>query len=619
MNKKKIFKSVAMSTLALTAILKGPLAVAANESAIQIETYLNSSSATPNGVASLGNGPASITVTGNASQTLVGKQFQVLQLFTAQNAAGGESINYSWNPEYKVALQNVVGAALNKTPSSVTEYMVIDYIQSLNTNPVEGANANQTLEGSYSDLRYFVQDVRNEIVNLGLKGSVVNVTATKADNSITIGGLDYGYYIVDEINVGNNNEHSAASLCMVTTANPNASMNIKSDYPELEKKIDEDDNGIGWNDIGDYEIGQTVPYRYRTAVPNMNGYHSYYLAFQDKMDPCLTFDPSSVQITISDGNKTYTLANSEFTVAENVKGLTFEVAIANLKAIVDREFPAGINANGENTYGQNIEVTYNATLNDKAADQTGRPGFENTVRLEFSNNPDSDGTGDTGFTPWDTVVAFTYKIDGLKINNHDKVLEGAKFRLYSDADCQNEVFLKKGANGYIVINRDSVGGDDHTGGSRPADAVEMVSDAAGKFVIFGLDQGTYWLKETQAPDGYRPLLDPIQITITPTFTTDRDGYIDGQGATDAILKDLQAIATTKQFLGGADNTKTENLVTDVATGTANLTVVNHVGSKLPVTGSNATIIMLAAGAVIGGAGLYMNRKSKKSDNNKEEE
>lgn len=147
----------------------------------------------------------------------------------------------------------------------------------------------------------------------------------------------------------------------------------------------------------------------------------------------------------------------------------------------------------------------------------------------------------------------------------------------------------------------------------------MVSDAAGKFVIFGLDQGTYWLKETQAPDGYRPILDPIQITITPTFTSDRDSYVDGQGATDAILKDLQAIATTKQFLGGADNTKTEDLVTDVATGTANLTVVNHVGSKLPVTGSNATIIMLAAGAVIGGAGLYMNRKSKKSDNNKEEE
>ena len=27
-----------------------------------------------------------------------------------------------------------------------------------------------------------------------------------------------------------------------------------------------------WNDIGDYEIGQTVPYKYESNIPNMNGY-----------------------------------------------------------------------------------------------------------------------------------------------------------------------------------------------------------------------------------------------------------------------------------------------------------------------------------------------------------
>ena len=51
--------------------------------------------------------------------------------------------------------------------------------------------------------------------------------------------------------------------------------------------------------------------------------------------------------------------------------------------------------------------------------------FENDVRLEFSNNPDGDGAGDTGYTPWDTVVVLLYKINVLKTNDHDLKLEGA--------------------------------------------------------------------------------------------------------------------------------------------------------------------------------------------------
>ena len=103
--------------------------------------------------------------------------------------------------------------------------------------------------------------------------------------------------------------------------------------------------------------------------------------------------------------------------------------------------------------------------------------------------------GSTGYTPWDTVVCFTYRLNPLKTNDHDKVLAGAKFRLYSDEACKNEVFVKAGNDGYIVINRDAVGGTDHTGGNRPTTAVEnVVSDANGTFTIFGLDSGIYYLK-----------------------------------------------------------------------------------------------------------------------------
>lgn len=622
---KKIFSSLVLTGI-LMSQMSGTVTFAneINECGINIvesgnidtEKSVVGKIASPNGVANFGRGSAQIIINGQTSQTLVGKSFNVYKLFDAKNAVGLESINYTLNNAYAPALRNVVGAKISKAPNTVTEYEIIDYIQSLNNNVVEGAHANQNLEGRYSDFRYFVEEVRNEIVRLGITGDVVDVTSTRADNSLLISGLDFGYYIVDEVSK-TPGSHSASSLCMVNTANPSAEVQIKSDYPTVIKKILEDDNADGsipdngWNDIGDYEVGQTVPYKFESNVPNMNGYNTYYYAWHDVMDKALTFNNKSVGIEISDGLKTYTLKESEFNVIENPgAGETFKVEIVNLKAIVDREFNS-MNTLGENVYGQNVTLRFDATLNDNAADDTGRPGFENDVKLEFSNNPDGNGGGETGETPWDTVVCFTYRIDGLKTNDHATSLEGAKFRLYSDKDLKNEVYLKESPNGYIVINRDSVGGSDHTGGSVPGDAVEMVSNKDGLFTIIGLDQGIYYLAETGAPDGYRPLLDPIELNIVPTFTTDRDGYIKGDGATDKTLQDLEATAKIKSFYSGIFNTDDLNLTTSVENGSANLTVVNKVGTKLPVTGSGATLLVMALGS-----GLMSYSLSKKKNQSK---
>ena len=569
--------------------------------------------ATPNGVADFGKGNASITITPNAGQSLVGKKFQVYKLFDAENAVDNESINYTWNNDYKTALQTVVGKKINKSASSVTEYDVIDYIQTLNTNKVEGAQADQKLEGRYSNYRHFVEALRDELVKEGLSPNTVNVTAVNAvDGSVKFSGLGYGYYLTDEVTAVQDT-HSAASLILTNTANPDAQVNIKSDYPALIKKINEDDNNVGWNDIGDYEIGQTVPYYHDTYVPNMNGYQTYKMIFHDKMDEALTFNKDSVSITISSTTKSYTLKSNEFNVVENSGEDTFYAEIPDLKAIVDKQFPEGMNNNYENTYGQSIRLTYNATLNDNAATRTGRAGFENTVRLEYSNNPDSDGNGSTGTTPWDTVVCFTYKINGLKINDHNKLLKNAKFRLYSDENCTNEVYVKETADGYVVMNRDSLGGTDHTGGARPSSAVEMASDAKGVFTILGLDQGTYYLKETDSPAGYRELQDPIVVTIKPTFTDERNNYNAGEGATDKTLKTLEATAHVKEFLNGAYKESDTNLKTDVTDGSANITVVNYVGTKLPITGSSLTLICLGAGTitVVGALALNEKRKNKK--------
>lgn len=140
--KKVIFAGFSALAMTFGAVSTG---IAPLITPIYAET--TSTYSTPNGVADFGQGSASITIKPTSGQTLVGKKFNVYKLFNAENAVDQESINYTWNEDYKTALQTVVGKAINKSASSVTEYDVIDYIQTLNTNQVEGAQADQKLEG----------------------------------------------------------------------------------------------------------------------------------------------------------------------------------------------------------------------------------------------------------------------------------------------------------------------------------------------------------------------------------------------------------------------------------------------------------------------------------------
>ena len=352
-------------------------------------------------------------------QSLAGKKFNVYKIFDAENSTGMESINYTMNPAYAKALKKVTGKD--------SEYAIIDYIQTMNNNIViNNVGTPQLNESRYSNFRYFIEDLRNEIVAEKVDPTMTVTAPEDAKESFTL-DVDFGWYIVDEVTnvVG---EHSASSLCMVNTANPDVFINIKSDFPVIKKQIREDDTRAsigkdhdGWNDVGDYEIGQTVPYRYNTYVPNINGYKTYYFAMHDKMDKALTFNPDSVVVKIED--KTLVKDVDYRVVTEGIpEDETFQIQIMDLKAVINKYFYSefeGSEPEMEKFYGQKIVIEYDATLNELAANDPGRPGFENDVKLEYSNNPDSDGTGETGETPWDTVVAFTFRMDGVKVNDQD--------------------------------------------------------------------------------------------------------------------------------------------------------------------------------------------------------
>lgn len=569
MKKKNIIKKIAIaSTLQLS--LGGCILNALNTYPVCAYENIN----TVNGIVDYNNGQAKIRILPNGNQSLVSKQFAVYKLFQAQ--ISNTSINYFYNEEYKDVIEDVVSNRLNK--DSISEYEVIDYIQSL--------------EDHSSSLRELIEEIRNQLVSQGYSSDTFTVTNTLEDGSIEIQGLQPGYYMIDEI-TSVQDTHSAASLILLDTADDSCDIQIKSDYPSIIKKIEEDDLNIGWNDIGDYEIGQSIPYKYETYIPDIKAYNTYKMIFHDIMDEALTFDSDSVQIQISDSEKTYTVPSNQYSIVENTDNESFIVQISDIKSIIDQQFSNG--------YGQKVLFTYNAYLNEKAKDRSGRAGFENKVALEFSNNPDTDGTNDTGMTPWDSVVCFTYQINAVKTNEENQSLQGAKFRLYRDENGTQEIKLKKVENVYVVMNEDYLSN---------AESDEMISDENGLFNISGLDQGTYYLKETQAPDGYRKIQDSIKIVITPEFTTDRNSYYENQGASDQVLKTLSANCEIKQFLNGLLNSGSKALQTDVQTGSIQLKIVNQTGSKLPVTGSSMTLILLAGGSLLMIAGLYNLRKQK---------
>ncbi|MCF2653346.1 SpaA isopeptide-forming pilin-related protein, partial [Anaeromassilibacillus senegalensis] len=180
------------------------------------------------------------------------------------------------------------------------------------------------------------------------------------------------------------------------------------------------------------------------------------------------------------------------------------------------------------------------------------------------------GDNNTGNTPEDKVIVFTYELDTTKVDgqNNTEKLEGAEFKLHN-AD-----------NKWAIVNNDGkVTGwaDTEEGGST------LTSDANGLFKVIGLDDGTYYLKETKAPTGYNLLSSEITVVITAT-TTNGQTWTDGQASSA-----LTNLAVTADGTAGTGN---------AGTGIAGITVANNKGSTLPETGSVGTTIFYIAGGVL---------------------
>ena len=400
-----------------------------------------------------------------------------------------------------------------------------------------------------------------------------------------------GYYLVVDTtaSVGVGGAYNTALLQVVG----DIEITVKTDAPSVEKKVLEDDKynrdggyGTGYNDVADYNIGDAVPFRLIGSVPDMSRYDTYKYIFHDTLSDGLTLNADSIKVYVA-SNKAGTdkaeIGTTDWT--KDVNGQSFTVSFTNLKTV------SGV------SQGKYIIVEYTATLNQSAA--IGSAGNSNTVYLEYSNKPDESGSGDTnhtGNTPEDKVIVFTYELDTTKISGTEytkapedtdaahkdqngyllddtgkKVplkLSGAEFKLHN----ANNKWA-------IVDSNNKITGWAYTeeGGST------LTSDANGLFKVIGLDDGTYYLKETKAPAGYNLLTQEITVVITATTTNDQN-WTNGQAS--SALTNLAVTADNKS---GTGNT---------TTGIAGITVANNKGSTLPETGGIGTTIFYVLGSVL---------------------
>lgn len=365
-----------------------------------------------------------------------------------------------------------------------------------------------------------------------------------------------GYYLLKDKDAVTGDD--AATLFIVQVNGP-VTVSRKANKPTFEKKVKDVNDSTGdksdWQDSADYDVNDEVPFQLTATLPtneaDFAAYKTYKLVFHDQQSAGLTFNKDSVVVKYGDqtlGTDSYTL---ETPATDND---TFDITITDAKTVKDADGSAITVATGGK-----FTVEYTSTLNENAV--IGAAGNPNEASLEFSNNPNVGGEGNTGKTPTDKVIVFTYQLDINKTFNGGTPDDNdlPEFTLYKFDSATNDYTTNVGKVG-------------------------ITKTADGKYTASfkRVDDGKYKLVETKTPAGFNTA-DPTLFDIT----AEHDVESDNPQLT--VLK----INTT------AGNTTAGTVVADV---------VNQRGSNLPSTGGMGTVLLYVAGIavfVLAGATLVM--------------
>ena len=430
-----------------------------------------------------------------------------------------------------------------------------------------------------------IADEASDTAKLDVIEGYANLASEDKFGTVTNGKpveVPAGYYLIKDVDNALEDQDNEAYTLYIVEVVGDVTITPKSEVPSVEKKVFEysyhETNGgygNGYNDVADWNIGDSIPFKLIGTVPDMSAYDTYTYVFHDTLSAGLTVrDDPEKGITVYVANDRSVASDQMIPVDPNsyeaqINGQNLTITFTDLKTAMTAP---GNNQEGEPVSNYKyILVNYDAYLDSDA--EIGLDGNPNEVYLEYSNNP--NGTG-TGTTTTDQVIVFTYELDGTKVDgkNNDTKLEGAQFVLLNRTKTLVATVDKNGKfTGWVAVPENN----DWT------ENMILTSGANGLFKVSGLEDDTYYLREIQAPTGYNLLEDDVQVVITATTANGQNW----DGVAGNALTGLTVAVDNGALQNG-----------DIDTGIVNVTVANNQGSTLPETGGMGTTVFYVVGGVI---------------------
>ncbi len=382
------------------------------------------------------------------------------------------------------------------------------------------ANENLTAKGTLANMIYF------NGLKVGLPENWNGADTITIANTGKVDGWMYGEGDKDgdgfnEIDVDMEIRGGDATDQFILTVTDKESLPGMDKTIVLEDGTEVDKDNVAAGDTVKFQLESNVPENLKEAitypepsdpaiVPNSLGNAGVYtLVFHDQMAKELTLNRDSFEVMLGDEEIDDQYVTINYDPDDEC---TFEVSV-DLAAMYDAEVIT------ESDFGVTpITVNYTADL----AEDAKAGAYENSSWVSW---PEDHSSTDTVEVLTCGINIFKYD-QGKGLEADDAGLPGAEFSLYM-ADAEGNF---NNADEYLVKEG-------------------IISGADGYVRVDGLDEGTYYLVETKAPDGYAKSDEPLKIVI-PTDASEITYLVDVNFA-NTLIPHTGGMGTTMFTLGGA--------------------------------------------------------------------